>query len=246
MTPQNLDSNNNAVVMGLARFIAKAGYGTRKQVEEMVRSGRVDVDGERINDPSFSITTTMLIEIDNKILVNQVRSYIAFNKPAGVVVSGPHSRRDRTLDEFLPQDVVGLQPAGRLDASTSGLLLISNDHSWNAVAAGGSHLQKEFLVTVSGSVSESEIGVLNAGMMVPGLGIVNPADAKIESVKTMSTIVRISLDDGKVRPIRDLFKSLMHDVEEIHRVKVGPVELGSLRSGNYRNLKPEEIEAIRG
>ncbi|MBT7310474.1 rRNA pseudouridine synthase [bacterium] len=232
--------------MGLARFISKAGYGTRKQVENKVREGHVNVDGERITDPGFSVTPDMMITIDGKLLVAHDRHYIAFNKPAGVIVSGHHNRRDRTLTEFLPHDILGLQPAGRLDSSTSGLLLISNDNAWNAVAAGGNHLEKEFLVTVSGSVSDAEIAVLTAGMIIPGLGAVKPADAIIETRKTMSTVIRISLDDGKVRPIRDLFKALLHDVELIHRVKVGPIELGSLRSGNYRHLKSEEIEAIRG
>ncbi len=232
--------------MGLARFISKAGYGTRKQVEKKVSEGHVNVDGERITDPGFSVTPDMMISIDGQLLVEHDRHYIAFNKPAGVVVSGHYNRRDRTLAEFLPHDILGLQPAGRLDSSTSGLLLISNDNSWNAVAAGGNHLEKEFLVTVSGSVTDAEIGVLSTGMIIPGLGAINPANAKIETQKTMSTVIRISLDDGKVRPIRDLFKALMHDVEQIHRVKIGQIELGSLRSGNYRHLKPEEIEAIRG
>lgn len=232
--------------MGLARFISKAGYGTRKQVEKKVCEGHVNVDGEMVTDPGFSVIPDMMITIDGKMLVAHDRHYIAFNKPAGVIVSGHYNRRDRTLAEFLPHDILGLQPAGRLDSSTSGLLLISNDNAWNAVAAGGNHLDKEFLVTVSGSVSDAEIAVLNAGIIIPGLGAINPADAKIETRKTMSTVIRISLDDGKVRPIRDLFKALLHDVELIHRVKVGPIELGSLRSGNYRHLKPEEIEAVRG
>jgi len=247
MSTNNSETNSHLPgSMGLARFISKAGYGTRKQVEKKVREGHVVVDGERITNPGFSVTPEMLISIDGVQLVEHDRHYIAFNKPAGVVVSGHYNRKDRTLAEFLPHDILGLQPAGRLDSSTSGLLLISNDNSWNAIAAGGNHLEKEFLVTVSGSVTDTEIADLSAGMIIPGLGATNPAETKIETRKTMSTVIRISLDDGKVRPIRDLFKALQHDVEQIHRVKIGPIELGSLRSGNYRNLKPEEIEAIRG
>ncbi len=230
---------------GLARMIAKAGYASRRQAEEMVRSGRVEVDRRRVLDPFMPVGPDAAIIIDGQPVVEIIRQYFAFHKPPAVATSTHGGKRTRLITEFFPNDVPSLRCAGRLDASTTGLLLISNDSSWNANAAGGCGFEKEFLVTVSGSVAEAEIGVIAAGMTLPKVGTLHPTLAALEAREEKSSVVRLALNEGKVRQVRHLFTALRHDILAIHRVRIGPVSLGELAEGHLRPLSAIEIAAIR-
>ncbi len=231
--------------MGLARKIAKAGYASRRQAEEMVRSGRVVINDKRILDPYMSVTDEHEIKIDGVPVVEIIRSYFAFNKPADVATSPSVGYRHRTLNEFLPRDIPGLQSAGRLDIGTTGLLLLSNDSAWNAVAASGHGHGKEFLVTVRNSVAQGQIEVMAAGVKIPRLGAVSPTLVCLEERSDRRSTFRIALDSGKVRQIRILCSALHLEIEAIHRVRIGVVELGALAVGRYRALSRDEIEGIR-
>jgi 23S rRNA pseudouridine2605 synthase len=231
--------------MGLARTIAKAGYASRRQAEEMVRSGRVLVNGKRHLDPYMAVTSEHEIKIDGSPVVEFIRSYFAFNKPSDVTTSPSVGHRHKTLSEFLPRDVPGLLPAGRLDVGTTGLLLLSNDCSWNAAAASGHGQGKGFHVTVRNSVSDNLIEVMAAGVKIPRIGFLSPSLVRLEKRSDRRSIFRIDLDSGKVRQIRALCTLMKLDVEGIHRVRVGLVELGMLRPGRYRALTRDEIEGIR-
>jgi len=230
---------------GLARSIAKAGYASRRQAEEMVRSGRVEVDKRRVLDPYFAVVPGVEISIDGNVLVEAIRQYFAFHKPSAVSTSSITGKRTRPISEFFPRDIPGLRPAGRLDTGTTGLLLVSNDSSWNANAAGGCGFDKEYLVTVSGSVGEAEIGVIAAGMTLPKVGPLRPTKASLESEEDNKAVVRLVLTEGKVRQIRHLFIALRHDIISIHRVRIGPVSLGELAEGHLRPLTHTQIETIR-
>jgi len=230
---------------GLARRIAKAGYATRRQAEEMVRSGRVRVDGKRRLDPYMAVTPDDEIAIDGVPMAEVIRSYYAFHKPDNVSTHAASGHRIRHLSEFMPREVPGVRPAGRLDAGTTGLLLLSNDSVWNAAAAGGHDCEKEFLVTVTGSVTPDQIEVMSAGVMLPRVGQLNPAKACLESRFDRTSVFRIALPGGKVRQIRSLCTAMHLNIERIHRVRIGPVKLGLLKPGRYRTLLRAEIDGIR-
>lgn len=230
---------------GLARTIAKAGYASRRQAEEMVRSGRVTVDGKRYLDPYMSVTPDREILIDGAPVVEIIRSYFAFNKPAEVTTSPGVGHRHPTMNDFLPRDVPGLQPAGRLDVGTSGLLLLSNDSAWNAAAASGHGHTKEFLVTVRKAVSDGVIEIMAAGIKVPHVGKVLPSVCGVERRSESETVIRIALSGGKIRHLRSLCATLNLVIDSVHRVRIGPVSLGTLVSGRCRALSRDEIEGIR-
>ncbi|MBC8423957.1 rRNA pseudouridine synthase [bacterium] len=229
---------------GLARRIAKAGYATRRQAEEMVRSGRVRVDGMRRLDPYMTVTMEQEIVIDGVEMTEIIRAYYAFNKPE-TVSTHPMGHYDRLLGDFLPRTVPGIRPAGRLDAGTTGLLLLSNDSAWNAAAASGHGFDKEFLVTVTGIVSDNQAEVMAAGVQLPRAGYLHPTLVRIESRYDHNSIFRIALPGAKVRQIRALCAAMHLNIERIHRVRIGPIKLELLKAGSYRALSQFEIEGIR-
>lgn len=230
---------------GLARTIAKVGYATRRQAEEMVRSGRVTVDGRRELDPGATVTPESLIAIDDHQLIDVIRTYLALHKPEDIAVAPIMGRRIRLVAELLPRDTPGLRAAGRLDATTSGLLLVSNDSAWNADAAGSDELEKEYLIKVAGPVTDALIDVIGAGVTAPKLGLLKPELVALESREDNASTIRIALRGGKVRQLRSLCTVLRLDLQAVHRVRVGPVLLGGLKPGRYRHLSRDEVEGIR-
>ncbi len=232
-------------LMGLARRIAKSGHATRRQAEEMVRAGRVHVDGKRVLDPYLGVPADAEIRLDGETLQEVARTYLAFHKPPGVTTNPTIGQRGRLVSEFFPRDVPGLQPAGRLDTTTTGLLLISNDHAWNDLAATGHGLEKEFLVRVAGEVSDLQLDLIAAGVTIHKVGKIAPTRVTLEARNSANSVIKIALREGKVRQIRALCQALRLDLKGLHRIRIGPVHLGTLRPGKLRSLSRDEIEAIR-
>ena len=243
--PSALPSPPAEKLRGLARTIAKAGWATRVNAEAMVRAGRVRVNGRLERDPQLGVSPNADIRIDGERLVEAPRHYFAWHKPAHVSVGPGERDRRRAAPEGLPPGIPGLRPAGRLDAESTGLVLISNDAAWNANATGGAGLDKEYLVRVVGELNELELGLLTAGMRISRLGLVRPASAGVEEMGEGWTLLRLVMIEGKNRQIRRLFSTLRHDVLALHRIRVGPVSLGDLSPNQVRPLEPLEIERIR-
>ncbi len=245
MTDVPPDDPQAGKLRGLARTIAKAGWATRAQAESMVRVGRVRVNGRVERDPCVGVAADADIRVDGRRLVEAERRYFAWHKPAHLA-AGPGERdRRRVVPEGLPPGMLGLRVAGRLDAETTGLVLMSNDAMWNANATGGAGLEKEYLVRIAGSFSELEFDLLTAGLHIPKLGFVRPLTARVEERGEDWTALRLVMLEGKNRQIRRLFQTLRHDVLALQRVRVGPVALGDLPPNRVRPLTEPEVQAIR-
>jgi 23S rRNA pseudouridine2605 synthase len=230
--------------IGLGRALAKAGYGTRSHTEAMVRAGRVTVDDEQVTDPATPVAPGCVICLDGELLTRVVRRYFAFHKPPRILTSSSDRGGRRLASEFFPDDVPGLRPAGRLDANTSGLLLVSNDASWNSVAAAAPGLEKEYQIQIAGRLSPMEPGIILAGMHLPNHGYIRPTQLRILDQSDTHTILRLVVVEGRNRQIRRIFGLLRHTVVYLRRIRIGPVKLGNLPSGRLRPLTPQEISAI--
>jgi 23S rRNA pseudouridine2605 synthase len=231
--------------MGLARALQKAGCGTRAVTEEMVVSGQVAVDGAVVRDPRAAVDPEQQITVDGRDLDTIGYRYFAFHKPARVVcaaVDGPDRRR---VEEFLPRDVPGLRAAGRLDAKTTGLLMISNDPAWNELAAGGARLEQEYRLQVEGDLTEMEIGVITAGVHLPNLGLFRPLSVRIVEKMNGATVLTMVLREGKVRQVRRMFDTLRHKIILLRRIRVGEIRLGDLAAGALRPLTGQEVQGVR-
>ena len=230
---------------GLARTLARAGYGSRNRAAEIVRSGRVRLDGRVVVDPSAPVGPEQNIEFDGKPLVEATRRYFALHKPLRVICRPGEPGGYKLISEFFPRELPGLQVAGRLDGRTSGLILVSNDNQWNELAVGGRDLEKEYFLQIVGELNDMEIGIISAGVHLQNLGFIRPRSVQIVTRTVDQTTLRLVVRNGKNRQIRRMFNSLRHDVTILRRTRIGPIELGELSPGQMRELTVQEISAVR-
>ena len=230
---------------GLARVIARAGYGTRPRVEDLIRSGRVTVGGRVVRDPGRAVGPDSEIHLDGHLLCEAPRHYLLLNKPAGLECH--HLREQSRWIPPLPAlDLTGLEPAGRLDGRASGLLLLSNDLWWNDAVCRHTDLVRGFEVQIEGRLSATELDVIRAGLSVPNHGAFKPLRLEVVSHSDRSTRVRLDVRGVPIRLVRGVFKALRHQVLHLSQVMLGPVAIDGLASGRHRGLTIVEIRALAG
>ncbi|HXF57089.1 MAG TPA: pseudouridine synthase [Actinomycetota bacterium] len=228
----------------LQKVLAAAGLGSRRQAEELIRAGRVTVDGraatlgERV-DPRSS-----LVAVDGvPVPVHPELRYYAFNKPRGVTTTlrDPHARV--TLAGFLPPGP-RVFPVGRLDRESEGLLLLTND---GALAHRVQHprygVEKEYLVEVEGEVGRPTLAKLLQGVPLED-GEARATAAAVVQRLPGRTSLRVVMREGRKREVRRMLEALGFPVRRLVRVRVGPVRLGRLRPGELRPLEAKEVAAL--
>lgn len=234
----------------LQKIIAAAGIASRRRAEELISTGRVQVNGQTVTelgtkaDPDHDH-----IRVDGKLLRGRERySYILLNKPKGYVttVSDPE-HRPTVMD--LVRSVRGrVYPVGRLDWASEGLLLLTNDGELaNALMKAASHVQKTYLVKVAGTPEEEKLDKLRRGVSIAEKGgrRVRTAPAKIRFVREADNPwLEVTLTQGRNRQIRKMFEEVGHHVEKIRRVQYGPLSL-DMPPGEFRALTPEEVSRLK-
>ncbi len=228
---------------GLARVLAKAGYGARPRTESLVRGGRVTVDGHPVRNPGQAVGPDSDIRLDGTRLCEVPRIYLALHKPAGVDCQ---DRRPtgRWIGDLLPPGAVGLEPAGRLDVRARGLLVVSNDLWWNSRIAEGPDLERRYRIVVRGQVNAMALDLLRSGVNLPSQGTVRPLRVQVVREETRRTTLEVAMLSGHHRQIRAVFTTLRHEVLSMVRSGLGPLDLGPLAPGASRDLTVEEIRQL--
>jgi len=229
----------------LQRLLATAGFGSRRQCEELIELGRVEVDGEIISKLGTTVDPqTSKILVDGTPLRSQKLTYYAVNKPVGVVTTNrdPHGR-PRVIDLVPPSERVF--PVGRLDRNSEGLILLTNDGD---LAQKLTHprygVKKVYRVTVAGRVDGETMRKMRKGIYIAE-GLVRVDGAKILKARPRATDLEIVLREGKNREIRRILARFGHKVQQLRRIAVGPLRLGDTPPGAYRILTREEIQKLR-
>ena len=234
----------------LQKIIAAAGIASRRKAEELISSGRVQVNGKVVTELGTKADPDEdHIRVDGKLLRGRERySYILLNKPKGYVttVSDPE-HRPTVMD--LVRGVRGrVYPVGRLDWASEGLLLLTNDGDMaNSLMKAASHVPKTYLVKVAGKPEEEEIEKLRRGVSIAEKGgrRIRTAPAKIRLIREGDNPwLEVILTQGRNRQIRKMFEEVGHHVEKIRRVQYGPLSL-DVPPGEFRTLSPQEVSRLK-
>lgn len=230
----------------LQKIMAQAGIGSRRHNEELIRAGKVRVNGKvaQLGDKASPLHDK--IEIDGKPLPRQEKIYIILHKPRHVLSSTEDELEEgrRTVRDMV--DIPGhLYPVGRLDKESMGLILLTND---GALAHQLTHPRyehpKTYRVLVEGHPSNELLRQWRQGVMLDG-EMTAPAQIKVDQEKEDCTWLEIVLREGRKRQIRRLAAELGHPVRTLVRTKIGPLSLGDLPLGKWRHLSPEEVSLLR-
>ncbi len=231
----------------LQKYLALCGVASRRASEKMIQEGRVAVNGSVITEMGVQVNESLdTVTVDGEVVrPEEEKHYIAYNKPIGEVttVSDPEGRAT-VMDKFADYPV-RLFPVGRLDYDSEGLLLLTNDgEMMNRVLHPSHEVLKVYWTKVSNHVTPEEINALRKGVMIDGK-LTSPAFVRLIRENTFDTVLLISIHEGRNRQVRRMIDAIGHQVVRLRRVGFGPVSLGSLPTGMWRPLTPEEIAALK-
>ncbi len=230
----------------LQKVLAAAGLGSRRQCEELITTGRVEVDRKVVSQLGARVDSAAQdIRVDGESLSFGRRVYYAVNKPKGVVTTNRDpGRRPRVID-LVPNQDIRLFAIGRLDLNSEGLILVTNDGELaNRLTHPRYGVEKVYLAQVVGRPTLEVLDKLKRGVHLAE-GIARVQDVRIESHQKESTWLEIVLREGVNREIRRLLARVGHKVLRLVRVSVGPIRLGKMPPGSVRSLAHEEIVALR-
>ena len=234
----------------LQKVLAAAGVASRRTCEEMIAQGRVAVNGKQVREPGTRVDPKHdSVSVDGEVvpLTRPPKPiYIMLNKPAGVIstVTDPHA--EKTVLELVGTLPGRVYPIGRLDADSTGLILLTNDGEFaNRLTHPRYHVPKVYRVRVRGFLDRAAAIKLTEGIELPD-GRTAPAEMKFVEfdAATRCTIVEMTLYEGRNRQVRRMMEAVGHPVRELTRIAFGNVRLKGLLPGTWRKLKPEEVEGL--
>ncbi|MBW2673032.1 MAG: rRNA pseudouridine synthase [Deltaproteobacteria bacterium] len=231
----------------LQKILARCGVASRRGAEQMMRDGRVSVNGRTVTQPGVKADDTRdEIRVDGGLISSAAvsRVYLMLNKPQGYVVTlnDPHGRPIVTdLLRDVPERVF---PVGRLDYDSEGLLLMTNDGDFSyRVQHPAFKVPKTYMVKVQGNLARGDIETIRKGGMLED-GAFKPVWAAVEKSNRKSCWVEMTILEGRNRIIRRFFDSIRHPVARLIRTAVADVSLGDLQAGEYRYLQKKEVESL--
>ena len=233
----------------LQLLLARAGVGSRRRCEEIIRSGRVTVSGRRVTDPAHPVVPGQEpVAVDGRPLHLQPPVYILLYKPKGLISAardpfGRPSVVDHVRRTGGPR--LRLYPVGRLDCDSEGLLLLTNDGQLAYHLTHPSRgVPKTYRVWVAGAVGAEAVRRLRHGVHLED-GVTGPAVVRVLHSAPRGSVLELTLREGRKRQVRRMCEAVGHPVRRLLRVRIGPLALRGLRPGEWRYLSPAELEALR-
>jgi len=225
--------------MRLAKFLAHGGVASRRGAEEIVAAGRVKVEGEVVTDPARDVGEGDDVRLDGEPVEVEPREVWAVNKPAGVVSTAREPGSRPTVVELIDSGA-RLYPVGRLDADSTGLLLLTNDGELaNRLTHPRYEVPKTYVVQLRRPPSEADLRRLAAGVELDD-GPTAPAEVRRHGEREVEIVLR----EGRNRQVRRMAEAVGNEVTALRRVRFGPVALGGLAEGAARRLSAEEVAEL--
>lgn len=233
--------------MRLQTYLARAGAApSRRKGEAIISAGRVTVNGVTAAIGATASPADEILLDGRLVTLPETETYLALHKPAGYLTTlrDEPGRDRRTINDLMPA-VPGLVPVGRLDAATTGLILLTNDGPLaHRITHPSSEIEKEYHVTVKSPVSDKSLSALAAGPDLEDGKMFPPRITGLQSGPRYTTF-DLTIHEGRNRIIRRACAAVGLDLTALHRTRVGPVILGDLPKGRYRPLTPSELAALK-
>lgn len=232
--------------MRLNKYLARAGVASRRAADELIRRGKVRVNGATVRDLATVVADGAFVEVGGvAIALPAAHRYVVLNKPVGVMTTMRDPERRRTVADLLPREFGRVVPVGRLDYDTAGLLLCTDDgdlaHRLTHPRFG---VDKTYRATVRGRLSPEDVRRLAEGVRTPEF---RAAGAKLRVVATRrdASVIDLTIHEGRNRQVRKMLETLGHPVAALERIRFGPLRLGQLPPGQARALTDRELASLR-
>ena len=231
--------------MRLDRLLVTLGVGSRKEVQAMIRKGRVTLNGGVNTRPESDCAEQPEVELDGRRLDTRLMRHVVMNKP-GDVLTAARDRKQQTVMDLLPPEYASLEcmPVGRLDRDTTGVLLFTCDGEMaHRLLSPRHHVEKVYAARIYGQLTEAEADRLRLGV---DLGDFVSAPARVEVLEHgENDLVRLTISEGKFHQVKRMFESVGHTVLRLHREAFGPLRVEDLEEGAWRELSDGEMRALR-
>lgn len=231
----------------LQKRIANSGYTSRRKAEVLIEEGKVKVNGETVTELGTKVKPSDTVEVEGIKLEQEDKLYILFYKPAQVITSVSDDKGRKVVTDYFKELETRIYPVGRLDYDTSGLLLLTNDGDFtNLMTHPRYKINKKYVVKLKGYLMREEVKALEKGVKLED-GMTQPATVKVKNQdkEKSTTLVEITITEGRNRQVRRMFEYFGHEVSKLQRIEFGPLNLTGLNAGEGRVLTPHEVKTLR-
>ena len=231
------------------KIIASSGFCSRRKAEEIIAQNRVKCNGRLVSLGDKAAFSDHITIDDEAIKFEKNKKfkykYIILNKPRGYVTTMADERNRRCVADLVADVGVRVYPVGRLDLNSEGLLLLTNDGFLaNKVMHPSGHVTKTYRVTVRPGLDQEQLVMLSHGVYIEGKKTM-PAVVRVISKEANRVVIEMSIKEGRNRQIRKMIEQIGLEVARLRRISVGPIRLGMLKPGTWRELSPAEIRSIK-
>lgn len=229
----------------IQKIIANSGYASRRKAEELIKQGRVTVNGEIVRELGQKASYADTIMIDGEALKKEDKEYILLYKPRGIVTTSSDDKHRKTVIDLV-ETPKRVYPVGRLDYDTSGVLLLTNDGELtNLLTHPSSNIEKVYLVKIDEAVNPHVLKKLETGVIIDGKKTA-PAKVKVKKIdkKKNKSLIYLTVHEGRNHQVKKMFEAIGYKVAKLKREKFAGLDLHSLKSGEWRRLSVHEVKVL--
>lgn len=231
----------------LNKYIAQAGVASRRRADELIAYGKVRINGKVVRELGTMVQAGDKVDVSGTPIAPNVQTaYLVVHKPSGVMTTMRDPEGRRTVADLVPRGTARVVPVGRLDYDTAGVLLMTNDGDLaNRLLHPRYGVEKTYRATIAGRLSPDDVKRLHDGVGLDAGERASSAAVRVVAVRAGSSVVDITVREGRNRQVRRMFDALGHPVQALVRLRFGPIALGDLPVGHTRALTPKELSALQ-